>query len=382
MPRTNTRFGRRHIAFLIVSALLAVTSLLPQAARAATPTPSPTSASSGASTAKTAKPPTVTFGIGPSDGKKLDGRPYFSYAASPGSVINDHFELVNVSNQTLNLLVYGASALTNASGGLGYQPDGAKRTDAGAWLRTPLFNGQPLFRIRQRSTVILPFQLEIPANAQPGDHTAGIAVGLVASIVGKNTKNFNLEQRVVAKVYVRVSGTPVAKLEVSNVHASYTGTLNPLGKGDAKVTYTVRNTGNVDLAADQKVSISGLFGGTGSATPVRRLSDLIPGSTTNVTVHFHGVLPEVFLTASVRLQPQALPGSVDGKLRDATGSTQFWAIPWAFVVLVIVLGLLTYFGRRYLKRRAASRPAARHNRSGSRRGIAAQPIPESEIVDV
>jgi len=303
----------------------------------------------------------VTFGIGPSNGKQLDGRPYFSYAASPGSVINDHFALVNISNQTLYLLVYGAAGLTNTTGSLGYEPDAAKRTGVGLWLRTPLSDGQPLFAIRGRQTLILPFQLDVPGNASPGDHTAGIAVGLVANIVGHNTKNFKFEQRVVAKVYVRVSGTAVPKLEVSNLHASYSGTLNPFGTGDATVSYTVRNTGNVDLGAKQKVSISGLFGDTGSPTKaVPVLADLIPGSSTKQTVTFHGVLPEVLLNASVHLSPIALPGAVDGNLKSVSVSTHLWAIPWAFLVLVLLILSFGYGMHRYRTHVNASRKAPSH----------------------
>ena len=370
MPRANTRFGLRAITFLIASALLASTVLQPGAASAASTTPSPTPSSSSTGTPGGSRPPSVTFGIGPSNCKKLDGRPYFSYAASGGTVINDCFALVNISNQTLNLLVYGAAALTNADGSLGYQPDAANRTGAGLWLRTPLSNGQPLFSIRRESTLILPFQLDIPANAPPGDHTAGIAVGLVANVVGKNTKNFKFEQRVVAKVYVRVSGTAVAKLQVSNVHASYSGTLNPFGSGDAKVTYTITNAGNVDLGAKQKISVSGLFGDTGSAIDAKGkaytppvLPDLIPGSKTTLTVRFHNVLPEVLLKASVRLTPIALPGSIDPNLKDATGSAHFWAIPWAFIVLILLLLALGYLIHRYRKHNLANRSAPSHRRA-------------------
>jgi len=363
MPRVTTRFAVRALALASTCALLITVGFQPTSAGAATPSPTPSSTGSGGSSSGS-KPPTVTFGIGPSNGKQLDGRPYFSYAASPGQVINDHFALVNISNQTLDLLVYGAAALTNADGSLGYQPDAAKRTGAGAWLRTPLINGQPVFAIKGRATVILPFQLTVPANASPGDHTAGIAVGLIANVVGGSTKNLHFEQRVVAKVYVRVSGTAVPKLEVSNVHASYNGTLNPFGSGDATVTYTVRNTGNVDLGAKQKVSISGLFGDTGAPNAdVPQLGDLIPGSSTKLTVKFHDVLPEVLLSADVHLTPIALPGSVDGTLHGVSGSTHFWAIPWGLLILILLLVAIGYGTHRYRKHVNATRPAPSHRRA-------------------
>ena len=381
MPCAPTRSGLRALVLLMACALVVLTGFLPTAAGAATtPSPTPSSTSGGTLGTGAAKPPTVTFGIGPSNGKQLDGRPYFSYAASPGAVINDHFALVNISNQTLNLLVYGAAALTNADGSLGYEPDGAKQTGAGAWLRTPLVNGQPLFSIPGRKTVILPFQLTIPRNATPGDHTAGIAVGLLANVVGKNTKNFKFEQRVVAKVYVRVSGTAVAKLEVTNVHASYSGTPNPFGSGDAKVTYTVRNSGNVDLSAQQRVTVSGLFGDDGTLDqPLAQLPDLVPGSSTTFTVGLHDVLPEVHLNAKVSVTPGALPGAVDPDLKTVSASAGFWAIPWAFLVLILLLIALGYGLHRYRKHTLATRPAPSHRRSRGAASTVPAGATESEI---
>ena len=134
----------------------------------------------------------------------------------------------------------------------------------------------------------------MPANATPGDHTAGIAVGLTAFVTGSSAKNLTFEQRVVAKVALRISGAVVAKLAMQHLHASYSGTLNPFGTGTVTLTYTLSNVGNVNLGANQKVTISGLFGPSHSSVEAT-VPDLLPGSSTTVTVHAHDVWPAFLL---------------------------------------------------------------------------------------
>lgn len=317
----------------------------------ASPTPTPSAATSSPA----GKQPTVTFGIGPSDGKKLDGRSSFSYAASPGSVINDHFALVNISDQPLSLYVYGTDAENGAEGALSYQPRGAAHLGASAWLALPEINGSQLFQIAPRATAILPFEIRVPANATPGDHTAGIAVGLTAFVTGSSAKNLTFEQRVVAKVALRISGTVVAKLAIQHLHASYSGTLNPFGTGGVTLTYTLSNVGNVNLGANQKVTISGLFGPSHS-TVEATVPDLLPGSSTTVTVHARDVWPAFLLKGSAKVTPVALPDEVYPTLSVAGSSTSFWAIPWPWLVLIVVIAAAVVGWWWYRRRQKAAKP--------------------------
>lgn len=329
------------------------------AAAAPTGTPSGTPAASPASASKA---PTVTFGIGPSDGKHLDGRADFGYQTSAGSTLSDHFAVVNISAQPLSLLVYGTDAV-DSGGKLGYEPRGAAHTGASRWLALPEIGGSQIFRVKARSTVVLPFQVRVPRDATPGDHTAGIAVGLVADVTGNSTKNLQLEQRVVAKVYLRVAGAITAGLAVEQLRADYHDSLNPVGPGHATVRYTVHNTGNVDLGATQRVSLSGIFGGTGSVTQPRAIPDLLPGASATVTVQIAGAWPLLQLHGSVRVTPVALTNSVDGPLHAVSATTSVVAVPWALLGLLFLVVGGAFLGRRYLRRRAAARLAPSHRRS-------------------
>lgn len=353
MRRARSPLAVARLVLALAGILVLVFGTGPAGAASA-PTPSvPASSPSPLAGGTTAgkKPPTVTFGIGPSDGKVLDGRPSFSYSASPGSVINDHFALVNISDQSLNLYVYGTDAVNGDGGTLSYQPRGSLGLSASSWLALPAINGSQLFTIPARTTQILPFQVRIPANAGPGDHTAGIAVGLTAQVTGASAKDLTFEQRVVAKVALRVSGTVVAKLAIQHLHASYHGTLNPLGTGSVTLTYTVSNVGNVNLGANQKVTISGLFGPSHSAVEAT-VPDLLPGSSTTVKVHAEGVWPAFLLKGSIKVTPVAIAGEPYPPLKGTSASTSFWAIPWPWIVIVLVIALAAVGAWWYRRRKA------------------------------
>ena len=348
-----------------IAALLAVALGFASAASAASPSPTP---SGSASSKSAAKPPTVTFGLGPSNGKGLDGRAGFDYATSPGAVITDHVAIVNISAQPLSLLLYGTDASDSSTGVLSYEPFAAKHTGASTWLRLPEVNGSPVIGVRARSVLILPFKVDVPANASPGDHTAGIAVGLIANVTGKITKNLHLEQRVVAQVLLRVSGTAVGTVAIENLKANYHQNWNPLGEGSVTLSYLVKNTGNINLSAKQVVKLSGLFGGVGSTPKVPTIPYLLPGSSAAFNLTVKGVWPEFLLTGKVTVTPIGLPNSVIPNLKAGSASTTVWAIPWPLIILILILGIGGYLLRRYRRKRAATKRKPSHGKP--RRGAA------------
>lgn len=85
---------------------------------------------------------------------------------------------------------------------------------------------------------------------------------------GDDGDTLAVDRRFGNRVQVRAAGELQPALEVTDLDVSYAGTWNSFGSGTAHVTYTVTNTGNVRLAADQMVSAAGAFGlGGGEVAP-------------------------------------------------------------------------------------------------------------------
>jgi hypothetical protein len=293
----------------------------------------------------------ATFGSGPANKHKPDGRTYFNYDTSAGGQASDHLAVLNLTCHPEILRVYTVDVVPGSNGSFLYQPRSAKRIGAGAWVAVGTPHASGVVRVGKRSTTVLPVHLHVPANASPGDHVGAIIVSLTSLVKGKGptSQRVHFEQRVANRVIVRVAGKVNPQLSIENLHAKYEGTLNPTSSGKAKVTYTVRNTGNAILGATQQVSVHGLFGSTAHAKPLPVIQPLLPGGAITVTATVPGVYPELLETAHVTINPESLAGDANPGLHPVSSSVHFLAIPW-IIVLVLVL-LILYFAWRYWRRR-------------------------------
>ncbi len=89
-----------------------------------------------ASIAATARPaPKAAFGAGPASATKLDGRPYFTYDASPGGSIEDHIAIVNFADEAADAeRVHRRCAATGRTVLSPMRRESAVRKQVGAWL--------------------------------------------------------------------------------------------------------------------------------------------------------------------------------------------------------------------------------------------------------
>jgi hypothetical protein len=306
---------------------------------AAQAAPSTHSASSATASSPLAKPAKAAFGAGPASAKKLDGRPYFTYDASPGGYLVDHIAVINFATHAQTLNVYAVDATSGTNGYFTYAPKAAPRRQVGTWL-TVRTKSPGQVTIGPRATVILPVYLRVPTNASPGDHGGGVIVSLTSLVKGKHNALVKFEQRVATRVIIRVSGPLHPQLSIENLHASYSGQFNPFASGVVTVRYTVRNTGNALLGATQLVSVHGLFGSSAQAKDLPGVPLLLPGGAYNVSTRLPGVPPEITITAKVQLSPHGLRGDINPGLHATTASVTLWAIPWILVAVVIVVLLI------------------------------------------
>jgi hypothetical protein len=309
-------------------------------------------ASASPSTASPSPTPAV-FGLGPASATAVDGRPYYYYLAQPGSQLTDHVAIVNVGTAPLTLSVYATDASNSSDGSFAFPAAAVKPTDAGSWLHVQLPGGGTQVTVKGRSKVFVPVTVTVPGTASPGDHAGALIASLQGEVRNNQGEQIKLDQRVAARVFVRISGPLHPKLAIENLHATYHGSLNPFARGDVTLTYRVHNTGNVKLGATQDVSVSGLFGSVPADAGTVPL--LLPGGSFDESVVVHGVLPQVWMSAAVTLHPAGLAGDLDPKASPVSATTHFWAIPLWLLILLVVLAVLGY--ERYVRRRRRARPS-------------------------
>jgi len=330
----------------------------PALAASSTPSPAPSPNPSGSSATDAAGKPVVTFGIGPSKNHQVDRRPNYNMLSPKGGLVSDEVAVVNLTYQPLTLNLYAADGLNADDGSLTLQPGYVKPKDAAAWVTFGGRGSKGYVKLAPREKVYVPFVVHIPKTAYVGDHLAGIVASLVSegTTPGERGTNVKLEQRVGIRLGVRVAGVLTPGLEVKDLQAAYAGTVNPFGKGNVTVTYTVTNTGNVRLGGQQEVSVHGLIGPIAVAGQLANVPMLLPGNSAKVSVTVPEVTPVGYMTADVSVSGLAVAGDADPATEVASASTNFWAIAWT--LLAGLLGLTAIAAAVLRSRRESTQPAA------------------------
>lgn len=303
------------------------------------------------------------------DGKP-DGRTRFSYSADPGQQIADHYLVRNAGTVTQSFTVLATDAFNDDDGSFGLLETSAEATDAGAWVHFENGANRLQFDLAPGESRLVPFTVDVPAQAGPGDHAGGI----LASVVTPGDQ-VNLDRRLGTRMYLRVSGDVQAALTISSIDSQYVGDWwNPFD-GAVRVLYTIQNTGNVALASNVTLGVRTWFSAPASAKQGDGIPELLPGFTRTFETEIPGVASWGYLNPWITLNPFVEGDDASKKLPVSAISrdTVLVAPPWPLVIaigLVVLYILFSKWRRRADEKRAAAWIA--HTEQEARRKIAAE----------
>jgi hypothetical protein len=343
----------KRFPILVLSALLALAPGVAVAAPGPTPSPGTPLDAPGTPAATGDR---LTIGLQPASATAPDPRAHYDFRLAPNAVRVDHVAVFNYSAKPVVVGLAARDALTTRGGGLDVEPTATKPRDVGAWIAL----GATRLRLAPRTRVIVPFQLGLPYNAAPGDHTGAIVASLVTTSTSPDGRRVEVENRVGLRIYLRVAGAVTRRLSVTALRASFRGGARPLAGGPVDVSFTLRNTGNVRLGARERVTVRDAFGRTVGSALLDAPLVLLPGSSIPVAVRVGPVVGTVRMSASVDVEPLRLEGDPGPDLPHVTRSVSFWALPWLSLLglCLLVAGLVGWRVRR--RRRPPRR--ARHRR--------------------
>ena len=281
-----------------------------------------------------------------------DDRSRFSYQASPGQHIDDQYLVRNTGTVAQVLTVFATDAYNTDDGSYGLLDTDDKPSDAGAWVSFP--GGVPSMQVplEPGATQLVPFSVDIPADAGPGDHAAGIVISVLSP-----QGDILVDRRVATRLYVRVPGDLQAALTVSSISADYSSQLNPFN-GSTAVTATITNNGNVALGGAIVTGMNTYFGIPASGQVRGELAEMLPGSTRTVTISVPGVAQLGYLSAYIRIAPTVDAEALNpGPLREVSRDTAIFVTPW-WLLAIIVLGLAVWQFLRFRARRDAKNATA------------------------
>lgn len=324
---------------------------------ATTLTPAATGAQTGDEGGRDEPSTELTWGVRPASADGPDGRDAFVYELDPGESVDDHVSVINLSEGPLTVAVYASDAFTTSDGGFDLLPANEAPSDVGSWV--DLAGDDDVVTIPPRSRAELPFRLTVPTNATPGDHAGGIVASLRSVVDADDGSQLLVDDRVGARIYLRVDGEIDPQVTLSDLHADYDGTWNPLGRGSIEVSYVVANTGNIRVGGTPRISVRSPFGAVEQTVDAPEIRELLPGARLEFAVVVDRVVPTFRPTVEVSFDGETVGtfASADAVVPEVDDSAKVWAVPWVWLGL-LVLVVLAIRRRRRAKRRRAELVAA------------------------
>ncbi|GAB2474012.1 DUF916 domain-containing protein [Xylanimonas ulmi] len=291
------------------------------------------------------------WAVVPASADGPDGRGRLDYAVEPGARVEDHVAVRNLGEQPLTVDVYVQDADHGPDGAFTVRTPQDTPTRVGVWLR--LAEGR--VTVPPRASVVVPFVLDVPRDAEPGDHAGGVlAVSEVAQSQGPA-----VQIATGTRVYVRVGGPVAPALEASPLRGAYAGRLGPLTPGRLEVETTLVNSGNIRLDPTAVVRVRSLFGLWTGSVALDDTDEILPGGATTTSGVLTGVPPLGPYWLTVEATRATSRGQDLSETVTMTSPTVLvWAPPWTLLTALALLALAVAVGWRNLRRRRRARTVA------------------------
>lgn len=224
----------------------------------------------------------VSFGLRPTKG--VEGRPetfsYFSHELAPGAVLTDEALVMNSGEVPVTLKLYAADAMTAINCGTAFAQQGQETNGVARWLSLSL--GE--VSLEPGEEMVVPFTINVPADASPGHHVAGLVLEAPpsgeAAPSGEGEAQFaaNVIRQAAVAVVIDVPGPHVAGLEITGISMKE----QDENQG-ATFVIAVHNTGNIFVKGEGSLVIKD-WQGTELASVPLKMDTVLPGDATHFQV--------------------------------------------------------------------------------------------------
>lgn len=289
------------------------------------------------------EPPAIEWGVVPADAAGPDGRVSLRHTIDPGAAITDAIAVTNHSVEPAVFTVAAGDGVVGADGAYDVRADDPEA--GGAWIDVGGLDGDGL-ALAAGETRVLPVTITVPADATPGDHPAGIVVGLSAEGSG-----VTVTHRVGVRVHLQVAGEIAPALRIDAATASFTPSWIPFVPGTLTVEYQVTNIGNVRFGASGAAEAAGPLGllpGGG----VAEAFEVLPGGTATQRIELP-IAPLFLAAGEVTVTPISLGDDRVPLPGAASSGFSSPAVPWSSIAVVAAgAGIIALAAVIVVRRRA------------------------------
>lgn len=176
----------------------------------------------------------------------------FVYSTQPGSVIEDAVLVINNSNETKTLMVYGGDYITSSSGGFACRQYAEEQREVGSWIQLE----KNEVTLAPKTNEQVAFQLNIPESIAVGETNGCILIeekkeGLEDT---GDKSGVSLRFRTGLRVAITVPGEIIKDIAIESFD------IEKKNDGNILLKARVRNAGNVSVDTDVQVRTNDIFG--------------------------------------------------------------------------------------------------------------------------
>lgn len=173
----------------------------------------------------------------------------FIFETAPGETEEDGVTVVNSTDEVKTILVYATDTTPSSGGGFACKQYSEEVVAEGTWFELE----KNEVTLDPGTNEIVPFTLTVPESVDVGEHDACIVIQEKPS--GESEAGVNLSLRAAMRAMILIPGDIVKKLDLESL--IYSQTEN----GKNLLTLTLKNSGNVSVDADIKITTTPIWGG-------------------------------------------------------------------------------------------------------------------------
>ncbi|MBU2632291.1 hypothetical protein KKG52_01115 [Patescibacteria group bacterium] len=193
--------------------------------------------------------------------------------------------------------------------------------------------------VKPKEKIELNYYLQIPQDARPGGHYAGIIFKPTTTMEVKGT-GAAVNTQIGSLFYVNIKG-PIS--ESAGVAKFFSNWFNEYGP--VKLSTQIKNNGDLHITPQGKITVTNIFG---QKVETQELSshNIFPGG---VVRDFENSVGRKWMFGPYKASLLASYGVNNNLPLSAT--VTFWVIPWKIILLVVLTTAAVALGVLYLKKR-------------------------------
>jgi len=255
----------------------------------------------------------------------------FDVTVQPGKSTTETVYLENRTNKTVPIKVFLRNFTAIGEEGAVSLTEEDTTFALAKWITVLPLTATILPQASQKFT----FTIRPPLNAEPGGHYGSLVFATIPTSLTKT--GAALSEEVASLILARIPGNATENATVE----SLTPEKNFYEFGPVTIDMRIRNFGQVHIQPVGQILVKGIFGDTHIAN--LQPYNVLPQATRKIPI----VLPEKFLLGKYTVQLYATYGNTNKQL---AGSTEFYAFPIKYGLIVLAIIILLIMMRKRLKK--------------------------------